>query len=360
MPHCSLPTTSAAPRPPANVRRASGASSPARSLRPRRGATWPPPARWLCALLLAVSLPLLGHAPAQAQDFPTRPIRMVVPYGPGGSTDVLARLYAPRLTERLGQPVVVENRGGGGTLIGIRAVAQAAPDGHTLLFTTSVLAINPLIDPHSGYRLEDFAPIAPVGDFPYVLLVPAALPAATLTDLVARAKADPRWLNYSSLGRGSPTQLLASRFLAAAGIHAEEVNYAGSAAGMNDVIAGNVQMIFVGATAANLTAGPTRPLAVAAARRLPAAPDVPTFAELGYPTMIGGTWFGVFAPAGTHAAALGRLASATEAATESLRPRLAEMSLDPVPGGAANFATFIREDQARWAEDIRRLGPARR
>ncbi len=156
-----------------------------------------------------------------------------------------------------------------------------------------------------------------------------------------------------------PTQLLASRFLAAAGIHAEEVNYAGSAAGMSDVIAGNVQMIFVGATAANLrSGGPTRPLAVAAAQRLPAAPGVPTFAELGYPTMIGGTWFGVFAPAGTQAAAAGRLAAAVDGSTGALRARLAEMGLDPVPGGSAGFAAFIREDQARWAEDIRRLGPA--
>jgi tripartite-type tricarboxylate transporter receptor subunit TctC len=127
---------------------------------------------------------------------------------------------------------------------------------------------------------------------------------------------------------------------------------------MNDVVAGNVQMIFVGATAANLASGPTRPLAVAAARRLAAGPGVPTFAELGYPTVIGGTWFGVFAPAGTPAAAAARLAAATEAATEALRGRLAEMGVDPIPGGAAGFAAFIREDQARWAEDIRRLGPA--
>lgn len=359
MPKRRLPMPVAEPRRPAPTR---APRAPLSAPRLRRDAGRPIPVRRLGAILLAAALLCLGRVPeAAAQEFPTRPIRLIVPYVPGGSTDVLARLYAPQLGERLGQTVVVENRGGGGTLIGIRAAAQAAPDGHTLLFTTSVVALNPLIDPEgAGYRLEDFTPVAPVGDFPYVLLVPAKLPVANLAELVARAKADPRWLNYSSLGRGSPSQLLPRRFLAAAGIQAEEVSYSGSAAGMNDVVAGNVQMIFVGATAANLTPGVTRPLAVAAPRRLAAAPDVPTFAELGYPTMIGGTWFGVFAPAGTPETAVRRLAAAVEAATEALRPRLADMSLDPVPGGAAGFAAFIREDQARWAEDIRRLDPPAR
>jgi tripartite-type tricarboxylate transporter receptor subunit TctC len=294
--------------------------------------------------------------PGLAQAFPSRPLRMVVPYGAGGSTDVLARLYAQRMGELLGQPVVVENRGGGGTLVGIRAVAGAAADGYTLLFTTSAVAMNVLTDADAGYRYEDFAPVGPTGQFPYVLLVTSSLPVRSLAELVAYGRANPGKLNYSSLGRSTPTALLATRFLAAAGIEAVEVTYSGSAAAMNDVLASVVHLIFIGATAGNMAPDRTRPLAVTAEQRLEVAPEVPTFAENGFPTLLGGTWFGLFAPAATPGPVLTRLSLTTQQATDGLSARLQGMGVLPVPGGIEGFAEYIRRDQALWEADLRRAG----
>ena len=305
-------------------------------------------------VVLAGLAPLAG--PASAQAFPSRPLRMIVPYLPGGSTDVLARFYAAQMSERLGQPVVVENRPGGGTLVGIRAAAAAVADGYTMLFTTSAVAMNVLTDSAAGYRLDDFVAVGPAGEFPYVLLVPNSVPAHSLAELVTYGRDHPGRLNFSSLGRSTPTALLASRFLAAAGIDGVEVTYSGSAAAMNDVLAGTVHMIFTGAQAINFATAGTRALGVTSERRVPIAPDVPTFAERGFPTLIGGTWFGIFCPAATPEASVRRLSAALEQAALALKPRLAEFGVLPIPGNVAAFPEYIRRDQDRWTEDLRRRG----
>jgi tripartite-type tricarboxylate transporter receptor subunit TctC len=298
----------------------------------------------------------LFSAAAQAQAFPAKPIRLIIPYAPGGSTDVLGRLYGARLQELLGQTVLVENKGGGGTLIGIRAAAQAPADGYSMLYTTSAVAINPVMYRNPGYKLDDFAVVGPGGQFPYVLLAHASVPAKNIRELVAYAKANPGKLNYGSLGKGSPTQLLSLRLLGAAGIEAVEIGYAGSGPANKDLMGGNVQLLFIGATAANLKSGLTHPLAVASDQRLSFAPDVGTFKEAGYPSMVGGTWFGFFAPAKTPGPALQRLAKDVEQASRDLRDKLATMGVDSFPGKTEEFPAYIKSDQALWEKDIKRLG----
>ena len=309
----------------------------------------------LAATFLAVVAALDAPA-ALAQSYPTKAIHMILPYAPGGSTDVLGRLYAAKLGEQMNQTVIVDNKGGGGTLIGIRAAAQAPADGYNIILTTSAIAINPVMYRKPGYRLEDFAVIGPTGQFPYVLLAHASVPAKNITQLVAYAKANPGKLNYGSLGKGSPTQLLSLRLLGAAGIEAVEIGYAGSGPASKDLMGGNVQLLFIGATAANLKPGLTHPLAVAGEQRLSFAPEVGTFKEAGYPTMVGGTWFGLFAPAKTPAPVLQRLSRELEQASRDLRDKLAGMGVDSFPGKTEEFSAYIKQDQALWEKDIKRLG----
>ena len=293
-----------------------------------------------------------------AQDFPIKPINMIVPYAPGGSTDVLGRMFANRMSELLKQQVIVENRGGAGGMIGIRAAANAPADGYTLLYTTSIVAINPVLYKKPGYKFEDFVIIGPAGQLPYVLLAHEAVPFRGVGELVAYAKANPGRLNYASLGKGSPTQLFMARFMAAAGFNAVEITYSGAGPANKDLAGGQVQLQFTGATVSNMSMAHSVSIAITDEQRLSIAPNAPTFKESGFPSMLGGTWFALFAPVKTAAPNVARLRVALVSASRDLKDKLAATGTFLFPGKPEEFAAYVKQDTARWEADIKQLGLA--
>ena len=307
------------------------------------------------ANLLLVLSAALAAGIAGAQTYPSRPVRLIIPYAAGGGTDILARYYQPGLAQRLGQPIVIENRGGGGGLIGIRAALQAQPDGYTMLFSTSIVALNPLMYKAPGYKFDDFVIVGPAGYYNYLLSVHRSVPAKDLKELIAYAKAHPNKLNYASLGAGSPTTILTKRFLHAAGIEVVEIPYGGAGPSVKDLAAGNVQMSFFGATDPYFKVPNAMAMAVADEHRLAVAPDLPTFAELGYPTIVGGTWFGVFAHNASPPAAVTRFRGALQATSLDIKDKLAETGTLLIPGKPEDFPAYVRKDLALWEADIKRL-----
>jgi tripartite-type tricarboxylate transporter receptor subunit TctC len=310
--------------------------------------------RWISALATTMAV-AFNIASAAAQDYPTKPVRMILPYAAGGGTDVLARFYTAGLTQRLGQPVIVENRGGGGGLIGIRATLQSPADGYTMLFTTSIVALNPLMYKTAGYKFDDFVTVGPAGYYNYLLAVHNSVGAKNVKELVAYAKANPGKLNYASLGQGSPTTIITKRFLNAAGIDAVEIPYAGAGPSLKDLIAGTVQMSFFAAADPYLKIQNATSVGMADERRIPVATDLPTFIEQGLPTIVGGTWFGVFAPARTPAPIVAKARAALIATGLDIKDKLAATGTWLVPGGAEGFPEFIKRDMALWEADIKRL-----
>lgn len=296
---------------------------------------------------------------AVAQDYPTRPVRVIVPYAAGGATDIAARALAPKLGEFLGQAVIVENRPGGGTLIGTRAALQAPPDGHTITLQATTLALNSLAYKAPGYKMSDFVPLYPVLASRYLLSVHEAVPAKNLRELVNYAKANPGKLTSISLGESSVSHLILDRFKAAAGIETTSVSYGGSGPANQALIGGVVDLFVDGSTTGFQTAksGKTRMLAVSGPSRWRMAPDVPTFVELGYPMMASAvSWTAMFASAKTPPAAVQRLRGdlgKTLAAPE-VRERLNSLGSEIWPGQPQDFAAFIVEDLALWERDIRR------
>jgi len=316
-------------------------------------------------LLAAGMLACIAARAAVAQDaaMPARPLRLVVPFPPGGLVDALARGLAPGLRARLGQPLVVEPRPGGNTVIGAEAVARSAPDGTTLLLATdATLSINPHLFRRLPYDPEaDFAPVAPVARTIEWLMVPASLPVADLAGLVALAKARPGTLNYGSFGPGSTPHLATEKFRALAGIDIVHVPFRGVAETIPALLAGQIQILIASQAAAlpHLRAGTLRALAVMHAGRQPAMPEVPTVGEAGYRGAEGSAWFGVVAPAATPAPVIARLAAAfgAAAAEPEFRERLIlGLGLEPFQASPAAFAAFLRADRAAYGERIRALG----
>lgn len=310
---------------------------------------------------LGVLLGALVLLPASAQEaFPTRPIRLIVPFAPGGPSDIVARIMAPRMAAALGQPVVVENRVGAGGVTGVEAVARAAPDGHTIgIGSAGALAISPRLGRGTPYDpLRDFSPITLGVLVPEPLVVPAAQPFRTLADLIAAARAQPGRLNYASSGSGSMPHLAGEQLRAAAGIDITHVSYRGGAPLAMAIVTGEVQLGFADLPILlpHIRAGVLRPLAVGTQQRLPWIPDVPTMAELGYPAIDANNWHGFIAPArvpepvmvALHAAAAGTLRNAEVA-------RLLN-DQGAIPGGdsRAEFGAFIRSENEKWGEVIRR------
>jgi len=308
-------------------------------------------------LLVAANL---GPAHAEEEWQPQRPIRLIVPYGPGGSSDVIARALASEMGKSLGQTVFVDNKAGAQGAIAMQDAARAAPDGYTVVLGhVGTLAVNPTMMPRLPYDpLKDYAPVALLTKVPMLFAVGPANPSTTLTQFVTGAKAMPGKLNYGSAGNGSAGHLAFEMLKQAAGINVTHVPYKGTGAQTTDLLAGNIDAASAGLPGflPHVKAGKLRILAVGAAQRLPAIPEVPTVAESGYPGFESSQWFGLLVPASTPASVVNRLhAEAIKALqTDSVRRRLEEDSSTPAPMGPKDFAAFITAEQKRWGEVVRR------
>jgi tripartite-type tricarboxylate transporter receptor subunit TctC len=319
-------------------------------------------------ILLAVLLGLCVSATAAlAQDtyhdaYPSRPIRLIVPYPPGGTADAMARALGQELTAAWGQAVVIDNRPGASTIIGAEIAARSPPDGYTLLFTTdSTLTINPLLHKRLPYDPQkDFAPIIVIGNQDLVLVVHPSVPARTLDEFVAVAKDKPGALNYGSFGRGSQPHLAMEMFSQLAGISLVHVPGKGIAEVLSDLISGTVQAAFVGVSAAGLIRdGKVRGLATGGGHRSALFAEVPTFAEKGYPQMYARAWWGIVAPAGTPREIVDKLNGALNRVIgdrQFQEKRMLPQGLEPAGDSPQAFAVLIREDVLRWGRVIELAG----
>jgi tripartite-type tricarboxylate transporter receptor subunit TctC len=310
-------------------------------------------------LLLALCLALISF-PAASQSYPSRPVRVVVGFPPGGGTDILARVLSPRLSEYLGQPFVVENRPGATTNIASDLVAKSAPDGHTLLFTTSALAINMSLYKNLPFdALRDFAPISVFAESPN-LLVAHSSAGATVKELLAQAKAKPGAMNYSSAGSGTSQHLAGELFKARTGTYIVHIPYKGTAASLTAVIAGEVHFSFanVPAILGHVRSGRLKALAVLAPRRSDLMPDVPTMEEAGVTGVEVPVWYALLGPAALPRDIVKTLNDATVRAARSpdLRQKLVEQGADPVGNTPEEFSKLLREEVAKWAEIVRVSG----
>lgn len=304
---------------------------------------------------LALALALAGATcTALAQGFPSRPIRVIAPFPPGGEIDLIARGIGQKLTESLGQPVLVENISGAAGAIGSERVAKAAPDGYTLLMgATTTHGINPALNPKLGYDAQkDFTPVSLVASIPLVLVVHPGLPAQTLGEFVQLARSKPG-LSYGSAGNGSPHHLAAALFASQAGFAATHIPYKGVGPSLVDLVSGQIAFMAVGITAADthVKAGKLRPLALAARARLPGY-EVPTFAEQGYKDFEVMAWYAFFAPAGLPAEVGAKLSSEVAKATHApdFRERLRSLGATPVGSTAAELAAHVRGEISRWTQ----------
>ena len=312
-------------------------------------------------LLAAAAAPVRASAQegAAAAWRPSRPVRFIVPFVAGGSTDVAARLIADRMGELLGQPVVVENRGGSGGNIGGEMVARAVPDGHTLLMgVTGLLATNPHIYRNMGFDpARDLAPVSMAYTSDMVIVVPNGLPVSTLRGFVAHARARPGALSFGSSGHGASTHMASELFRLAAGIEILHVPYRGSGAAMNDLVAGTIQMMLtqIAGTVGAIRDGQVRALAVTGPRRHPLLPEVPTVAEEGWPEAAATSWGCVMAPAGTPAPVIAALNAAVVAAvaTPAVAQRMAAAGVDGETSTPEALGAFVAAERAKWGRVVR-------
>jgi tripartite-type tricarboxylate transporter receptor subunit TctC len=315
----------------------------------------------LIPLVLGVVL-APGPAGAQAPDsWPSRPIRFILPFPPGGGTDILGRLIAERLTANLGQPVVTENRGGAGGNVGAEAAAKSAPDGYTIVLVAPSLTISPSLYSKLNYDpVKDFAPVSLVATVPNVMVTNPAVPANTLAEFIRLAKSKPGEMNFGSGGSGTSNHLAGELFNIVAGVKLVHVPYKGVNLAMNDVLSGRIQLVVIGipATVPNIKAGKLRALALVAPRRSPVLPDVPTVAEAGLPNFEVTTWYGILAPAGTPRPIVVRLNAELAKIMHSpeLKDRLDALATDPVTSTPEEFAGLIKREIVKWREVVREAG----
>ena len=314
----------------------------------------------LTALIAAVSA---GAAPAAAQTYPSRPITLVVPFPPGGSATIIARIIADKMSEGLGQQIVIDNRGGAGGSIAARQVAKSAPDGATLLLAfTGTLAVSPLIFANVGYDpRKDFAGIGLIGMAPSVLAVNPSVPARSVADLIGIAKAEPGKIQYGSPGIGTTNHLAGELLAAMTGIKITHIPYKGTGPAITDLLGGHIAMMFAPIPAAhgNVSAGALRALGVTSLKRSSLWPDIPTVAETGLPGFEVVQRSTLLAPAGTPRTIIERLNKELNAvlATDEVRRRLAVEGGEPVPGAPEEYAADIDREEMRWVEARRNHRP---
>ena len=295
---------------------------------------------------------------AQAQDWPTKPVRMVVPYPPGGGTDIVARIVNEKLAPELGQPIVIDNKGGAGGSVGTEIAAKAAPDGYTILMTLSSHTINPKLFPKLGYDVErDFAPVSLAAVIPQILVANPSLPVGNVAELVAYLKANPGKVNYASVGIGSPGHIAGELFKLRTGTQMTHVPYKGGGPAVTDTIGGQVQLLFVSMPAALqfVKQGRLKALAVTSGKRSASAPDVPTIAENGGPDVVVDSWYGVLVPAKTPSPVVAKLNAAMVKvlAMPDVREKLFAQGAEAVSSSPGEFDAMIRDELKKWEYVIR-------
>ena len=314
--------------------------------------------RWLRFSLFAVVAFYAAAPQAFAQSYPTRPIRLVVPFGAGGGTDNLARIIEPHVSKALGQTLVIDNRPGGGSIIGMDAVAKAAPDGYTLVMTDTSIAVNPSLKTLPYDTLKDFEPVSLLATAPVILVAHPKVAAKTLQEFVKLAKEQPGKLNYASGGNGASTHLGGELLKLVAGIDVVHVPYKGTGPAMNDLIGGHVDVMFSGISSArpHLDAGALRAFAVTGDARNAAVPDVPTFAETGLGGVTASTYWGVLAPKGTPKEIVDRVSAEFAKAMRDpdVVARIAQLGYLPIAGGPADYAENLRSEIKKWGEVVKR------
>ena len=315
----------------------------------------------LASFAICVSLGAIGVSPLQAQDYPSRPIKIIVPFSPGGAVDGPTRIIAQELPKRLGQQVVVENKPGAGATIGAELAAKSAPDGYTLLLASQTNAISATLYSQLKFHpLDDFVPITLIGREPGVLVVHPSLPVQSIQELITYARERPGQLDYASSGNGSGQHLFAALFLSQTGLKMNHIPYRGSGQATTDLLGGQVMVSFPGLAGmlGHIKAGKLRALAVTSANRSPQLPDVPTIAEAAVPGYAAYVWLGLMAPKGTPAPIIEKLHREllSVMATPEVKTYMANASIEIVASTPSEFGTFFREEIDRWAKIIKGTG----
>ena len=313
---------------------------------------------WRCLTAALMTMPV---ASALAQDYPTKPVRIIVPFAPGGSADVFGRFLAQRLQETLGQTFVIDNRPGAGSVIGTDAVAKAAPDGYTLLLMSNTHTVNESLIPSKPFVLmRDFAPIAPINYSDLVLVAKAGLPQSNLPDLIKAAKAKPGGMSYASSGPGTPYHMAGELFKAMAGVSIVHIPYRGSAGARTDVLGGQIEMMFdaIPTMTEHIKGGKVKALATTGKVRSANLPDVPTVSEAGVPGYEATIWLGLMAPKGTPVAVINKLNAEIAKITASPEVRRAwtAQGTTAMTMGVDEFTKYMNDDIAKWARIVKFSG----
>ena len=307
---------------------------------------------------LAIAAALAGTGAALGQDYPNRPVRLVVPFAPGGTTDIIARVVAGKLTPEFGQPLVVENKGGGGGAIGATETARAAPDGYSLgMATVSTVATGPAIQPRTPYNpLTDFTPIINIASTPNVIAVHPSFPAKTFQDFVAEVKRNPERYSYASPGQGSITHLMMEMFMGLTGTRMTHIAYKGSGPALNDVVGGQVNIMFdnLPSSLPFIKSGRLVPLVVAAPERLKELPDVPTFKEVGLEPVNRVAFYGIYGPKGLPKEVIDKVNAALRKTLEdpAVRARIEETGSAVIAGSPEEFAQQIKAEYEVYAKVV--------